>query len=96
MAVQDNENYVYRELDRQKGLDPVNRGYLEAYLHDNELRQLKDNTLRQKLWRIFPLLQRLEFKDIKQITRVEFEEYIIHRKRNRSPINSNIVNFSNS
>ncbi|HUU74613.1 MAG TPA: tyrosine-type recombinase/integrase, partial [Methanoregulaceae archaeon] len=86
MALEGNENIAYRELDRQKGLDPINRGYLEAYLHDLELRQLKDNTLRQKLWRIFPLLQRLQFKDLKQITRMELEEHIIYRKRNKSPI----------
>ncbi|HNW79886.1 MAG TPA: tyrosine-type recombinase/integrase [Methanoregulaceae archaeon] len=80
------ENIAYRELDRQKGLDPLNRGYLEAYLHDLELRQLRDTTLRHKLWRVFPLLQRLQFKDLKQITRMELEEYIIYRKRNKSPI----------
>lgn len=30
----DSENIACRELDRQKGLDSLNRGYLGAYLHD--------------------------------------------------------------
>ncbi len=82
----DYENIAYRELDWQKGLDPLNCGYVEAYLHDLELRQLRDTTLRHKLWRIFPLLQRLQIRDLKQITRIELEEYIIYRKRNKRPI----------
>ncbi len=86
MDTYEHEHIAYRELDRQKGLDPINRSYLEAYLHDLELRQLRDATLRHKIWRVFPLLQRVQFKDLKQITRMEIEEFFIYRKRYKSPV----------
>jgi hypothetical protein len=41
------ENIACRELDRQKGLDSLNRGYLEAYLHD--LAQLSGGDIERKM-----------------------------------------------
>jgi hypothetical protein len=51
MAPNESGRNNYLELDRLKGLDPVNRTYLEQYIHDNELRQLRDRSIKLKLWR---------------------------------------------
>lgn len=77
---------IHLQLDKQRKLDPVNRAYMEAYIHDLQLRQLKYKTIKGKLWRIYPLLRDLNFKDAKTITRSELEDYIINRKNFCSPV----------
>ena len=85
MAQDPYENNNLRELDQLNGLDPINRRHLEGYIHDLELCQLKDTTIRHKLWGIYPLLKATDFKDAVTITRVELEDFVIRRRRMCSP-----------
>ena len=85
MAQDPYENNNLKELDHLNGLDPVNRKHLEGYIHDLELLQLKDTTIRHKLWGIYPLLKATDFKDAVTITRVELEDFVIRRRRMCSP-----------
>ncbi len=73
------------ELDKMKLLDPVNRKHLEGYIRGRHLEQLKETTIRTKLWRIYPFLQYVNFIDAKKATREQLEDYIIERQSRCSP-----------
>ena len=73
------------ELDKMKSLDAVNRKHLEGYVRGLRLKQLKEKTIRTKLWRIYPFLQYLDFIDAKLVTREQLEDYIIERQNQCSP-----------
>jgi len=73
------------ELDKMKSLDAVNRKHLEGYVRGLRLKQLKEKTIRTKLWRIYPFLQYLNFIDAKTVTREQLEDYVIERQNHCSP-----------
>jgi len=85
MALDPYENNNLKELDQLNDLDPTNRRHLEGYIHDLELKQLKDTTIRHKLWGIYPLLKATDFKDAVTITRFDLEDFVIRRRRGCSP-----------
>lgn len=73
------------DLDKMKSLDAVNRKHLEGYVRGLRLKQLKEKTIRTKLWRIYPFLQYLNFIDAKTVTREQLEDYVIERQNHCSP-----------
>ncbi|MCK8517690.1 site-specific integrase [Methanoculleus sp. 7T] len=73
------------DLDKMKSLDAINRKHLEGYVRGLRLKQLKEKTIRTKLWRIYPFLQYLNFIDAKTVTREQLEDYIIERQNQCSP-----------
>jgi site-specific recombinase XerD len=73
------------DLDKMKSLDAVNRKHLEGYVRGLRLKQLKEKTIRTKLWRIYPFLQHLNFIDAKTVTREQLEDYVIERQNHCSP-----------
>jgi len=66
-------------------LDPVNRVYFEQYVRCLDLKQVKYNTIRTKLWRIYPFLKWYQFQDAKTITQPVLEDYFIKRRTLVSP-----------
>ncbi len=74
-----------KEFDRLKRLDPVNKKYLEEYVRQLELKQLKPNTVKVKLWKVYTFMIFTNFKDSKSITKEEVENYVIDRRNNCSP-----------
>ena len=85
MAQDPYENNNLKELDQLNDLDPINHRHLKGYIHDLELKQLKDTTVRHKLWGIYPLLKATAFKDAVTITRMDLEDFVIRRRRTCSP-----------
>jgi len=73
------------DLDKMKSLDAINRKHLEGYVRGLRLKQLKEKTIRTKLWRIYPFLQYLNFIDAKTVTREQLEDYVIERQNQCSP-----------
>ena len=73
------------DLDKMKSLDAVNRKHLEGYVRGLRLKQLKEKTIRTKLWRIYPFLQHLDFIDAKTVAREQLEDYVIERQNRCSP-----------
>ncbi len=73
------------ELNKMKLLDATNRKHLEGFIRALRLKQLKEKTIRTKLWRIYPFLQYLDFIDAKEVTREQLEDYIIERRSRCSP-----------
>ncbi len=74
-----------KEFDRLKRLDPVNRKHLEEYVRQLELKQLKPNTVKIKLWKVYTFMIFTKFKDSKNITKDDVENYVIDRRDNCSP-----------
>ncbi|RXE56046.1 integrase [Methanoculleus taiwanensis] len=73
------------DLDKMKLLDPVNRRHLEGYIRWLRLKQLREKTIRTKLWRIYPFLQYTNFSDAKDVAQEQLEDYIITRRNECSP-----------
>ncbi len=73
------------ELDKMKSLDAINRKHLEGYIRGLHLKQLKEETIRTKLWRTYPFLQFINFIDAKDVVREQLEDYVIERQRQCSP-----------
>jgi site-specific recombinase XerC len=73
------------EFVRLKRLDPVNKKYLEDYVRQLELKQLKPNTVKIKLWKVYTFMIYANFKDSKNVTKDEIENYVIERRNNCSP-----------
>ncbi len=73
------------EFIRLKRLDPVNKKYLEDYVRQLELKQLKPNTVKIKLWKVYTFMIYTNFKDSKNVTKDEVENYVIERRNNCSP-----------
>ena len=73
------------ELNKMKLLDATNRKHLEGFIRALRLKQLKEKTIRTKLWRIYPFLQYLDFIDAKEVTQEQLEDYIIERRSRCSP-----------
>ena len=73
------------DLDKMKSLDAVNCKHLEGYVRGLRLKQLKEKTIRTKLWRIYPFLQHLDFIDAKTVAREQLEDYVIERQNRCSP-----------
>ncbi len=73
------------EFKRLKRLDPVNRKYLEDYVRQLELKQLKPNTIKIKLWKVYTFMIFTNFKDSKKVTKEDVENYVIDRRDNCSP-----------
>ncbi|WP_214019818.1 tyrosine-type recombinase/integrase [Methanoculleus sp.] len=73
------------ELDKMKSLDVINRKHLEGYIRGLHLKQLKEETIRTKLWRTYPFLQFINFIDAKDVVREQLEDYVIERQRQCSP-----------
>ncbi len=72
-------------LKKLRLLDEVNRGILAAYLRKQEIKQLQPSSILNKLWRVYCLLKFLEWKDAREITKEDIEDYIIHRRKTVSP-----------
>jgi integrase len=85
MQTKDSDEPEISEIDRLTSLDPVNRKHLEKYVHNLELKQLKDRTIKHKLWKIYSLIKYLDCKDLPTVTREELEEFVIHRRKTCSP-----------
>jgi len=66
-------------------LDPVNRVHFERYVRHLDLKQVKFNTVRTKLWRVYPFLKWYKFQDAKTITQAVLEDYFIKRRALVSP-----------
>jgi len=66
-------------------LDPVNRVYFERYVRHLDLKQVKYNTIRTKLWRVYPFLKWYKFQDAKTVTQEIIEDYFIKRREHVSP-----------
>lgn len=66
-------------------LDPVNRVHFERYVRHLDLKQVKFNTVRTKLWRVYPFLKWYGFQDAKTITQPVLEDYFIKRRALVSP-----------
>jgi len=66
-------------------LDPANRVYFERYVRHLDLKQMKYNTIRTKLWRIYPFLKWYKFQDAKTVTQEIIEDYFIKRREHVSP-----------
>jgi len=73
------------DLDSFPTLDPANRIHYERYLRHLELRQLKPNTIRSKLWRIYPFLKWYGFQDAKTVTQSVIEDFFLERRKTVSP-----------
>ncbi len=73
------------KLAKMKGLDPVNKTYLEEYIRTLCLKQLTEKTITTKLWRIFPFLHWMKFSDAKATNKGTLEDYIINRRNTCSP-----------
>ncbi|HLB70000.1 MAG TPA: tyrosine-type recombinase/integrase [Candidatus Methanoperedens sp.] len=73
------------EFARLKRLDPVNKKYLEDYVRQLELKQLKPNTVKIKLWKVYTFMIYTNFKDSKNVTKDDVENYVINRRNNCSP-----------
>jgi len=73
------------EIDRLKRLDPVNKSYLIEYIRQLELKQLKSSTIKIKLWKVYAFMIFTDFKDSKEVTKDEIEDYVIARRKNCSP-----------
>lgn len=71
---------MHPELEKMKKLDPANSTYFEGYIRALTLKQLRPKSIREKLWRVYPFLIYLDFKDLKQVTKQDLEDFIIHRK----------------
>ena len=66
-------------------LDPVNRVHFERYVRHLDLKQVKFNTVRTKLWLVYPFLKWYKFQDAKTITQAVLEDYFIKRRALVSP-----------
>jgi len=66
-------------------LDLVNRVHFERYVRHLDLKQVKFNTVRTKLWRVYPFLKWYKFQDAKTITQEVLEDYFIKRRALVSP-----------
>ena len=66
-------------------LDLVNRKTLAEYIHRQELRQLQECSIEDKVWRVYCLLKFLDWKDARAITKADLEDYIIHRRKTVAP-----------
>ena len=73
------------EFDRLKRLDPVNKKYLEDYVRQLELKQLQAGTVKIKMWKVYTFMIFTIFKDSKNITKDDVENYVIERRNNCSP-----------
>jgi integrase len=72
-------------LKRLPHLDPVNRDTLVSYIRKQELKQLQPSSIQDKTWRVYYLLKYLDWKDARQITKEDLENYIIHRRKTIAP-----------
>lgn len=72
-------------LDKLPLLDDVNREILIAYIRKQELKQLQSSSIQDKSWRVYYLLKFLRFKDARQITKQDLEDYIISRRKTVAP-----------
>ncbi|MGP8137728.1 tyrosine-type recombinase/integrase [Methanoregula sp.] len=72
-------------LDKLPLLDLVNRKTLAEYIHRQELRQLQECSIEDKVWRVYCLLKFLDWKDARAITKADLEDYIIHRRKTVAP-----------
>ena len=66
-------------------LDPINRKTLKDYVRKQELRQLQEQSIKDKVWRVYALLKFLDWKDARTIVKTDIEDYIIHRRKTVSP-----------
>ena len=73
-------------LDKMKELDPVNREHLDRYQRSMRLRNLKDTTIDNRLWRIYAYLKFIKLKDALASTATDVEEFYLERKATKSPI----------
>jgi len=71
---------MHPEFAKLKRLDPVNLIYLEGYLRILTLKQLRPKSIGEKLWRVYTFLIYTNFKDLKQTTATDLEDFVIHRK----------------
>ncbi|MEI7858162.1 MAG: tyrosine-type recombinase/integrase [Methanomicrobiales archaeon] len=71
---------MHPEFTKLKKLDPVNQIYLEGYLRILTLKQLRPKSIGEKLWRVYTFLLYTNFKDLKQTTATDLEDFVIHRK----------------
>jgi integrase len=74
-----------KTLDSLSLLDPINREILQVYTRKQELRQLQPSSIWDKTWRVYYFLKFLKFRDARQVTKRDLEDYIIHRRKTVSP-----------
>jgi integrase len=72
-------------LKRLPQLDPVNSKTITAYIRKQNLKQLQPSSIQDKTWRVYSLLKFLDWKDARQITKEDLEDYIIHRHKIVAP-----------
>ncbi|MEI6292507.1 MAG: integrase, partial [Methanomicrobiales archaeon] len=63
-------------LERFPLLDEVNRKTLTAYIRKQEIKQLQPSSIKDKAWRVCYLLKTLKWKDARDITKEDIEDYI--------------------
>jgi len=68
------------ELDKKKLLDLVNRRHLEAYIQWFRLKQLREKTLRAKLWHIYLFLHYTDFNDANDCAQEQLEDSSLSSK----------------
>jgi integrase len=73
------------DLDRLKELDPINRVHLTNYIRYLKLKNLSENTIKVKLWRVYGFLIFTKFKDLMAVEPADIEDYILYRKQKVSP-----------
>lgn len=72
-------------LKRLPQLDPVNSKTITAYIRKQNLKQLQPSSIQDKTWRVYYLLKFLNWKDAREITKEDLEDYIIHRRKTVAP-----------
>jgi integrase len=73
------------EFARLRKLDSINKKYLEDYVRQLELKQLKPKTVKIKMWKVYTFLIFNKFKDSKNVTKDDVENYVIERRNTCSP-----------
>jgi len=72
-------------LKRLPELDPANKKTIKAYIRKQELKQLQPSSIQDKTWRVYYLLKFLNWKDAREITKTDLEDYIIERRKTVAP-----------
>ena len=72
-------SHMFYELSRMKKLDPLNKKHLEGYIRTLALQQLKQTSIKDKVWRIYTFLMFTGFVDALTVSSTQIEDYVIHR-----------------
>ncbi|ADN36793.1 integrase family protein [Methanolacinia petrolearia DSM 11571] len=76
-------------FEKLPSIDEANIKYLESYVKHLELKQLSEQTIQTKVWRNYNFLISNGFKDSKQVTQDDVENYFIKRRKECSQVTVN-------